>query len=121
MSNVILGRNLIFGRVLTAGTLTAVLIFLHLAGAAQARPDARKMTCDQAQSLVLQHGAIVISTGQYTYQRFVSSRRYCDYWEWTRSAWTATRDNPKCRIGYICEARPDDDDRRGRLRWLNRR
>lgn len=86
-----------------SGSLVALLV---LAGPVlAARPDVRKMTCDQARSLVLQRGAVVMTTGQYTYKRFVSRQSYCDYWERAASAWTATRDDPQCRIGYVCEER----------------
>ena len=73
-----------------------------------ARPDLRAMTCQQAQNLVFQRGSVVATTGKYTYRRFVSHFRYCDYWEWTVSAWVKTKDNPKCRIDYVCEERLDD-------------
>ncbi|HMB48407.1 MAG TPA: hypothetical protein VKN63_09040 [Afifellaceae bacterium] len=101
--------------------ITGILLTLMMIGpSAAARPDARAMSCERAQQMVLNRGAVVMTTGKYTYQRFVSRRSYCDYWEVTRSAWTATRDDPKCRIGYICEQRMDDDGFR-RFRWLNRR
>ena len=88
--------------------LTGILVALLLAGpAAAARPDARALTCHQARMLVLERGAVVMTTGRYTYQRFVSQLGYCDYWERTTTAWTATRDDPNCRIGYICEERMD--------------
>ena len=100
--------------------VTGILITMLLAGPASARPDARAMTCQQAQMMVQQQGAVVMTTGRHTYQRFVAHRGYCDYWETTRTARTATRDDPKCRIGYICEPRMDDDGRNG-FRWFNRR
>jgi hypothetical protein len=101
--------------------LIGIVAVLLITGAAQARPDARAMTCEAARQMVLQRGAVVMTTGRHTYQRFVSHRQYCDYWERTKSAWTATRDEKKCRIGYICVDRPDRDDRRDRFRWLHRR
>lgn len=89
--------------------LTILLALIVLAGPAlAARPDARKMTCKQAKQLVLDRGAVVVTTGQYTYRRFVSNLRYCDYWEQLSTARTKTKDNPKCRIGYICEDRMDN-------------
>jgi hypothetical protein len=95
--------------------MVGFLLVLVLAVPAAARPDARTMSCEQARRMVRQQGAVVMTTGRYTYQRFVAHRGYCDYWETTRSAWTATRDNPKCRIGYICEQRMDDGFRH--FRW----
>jgi hypothetical protein len=98
-----------------------MLLVLILTGTASARPDARKMTCQQAQLMVQQQGAVVMTTGRYTYQRFVAHRGYCDYWETIRTARTATRDNPRCRIGYICEPRMDDDNGFRPFRWRHRR
>jgi len=100
--------------------VTGIFIAMLLAGPASARPDARAMTCQQARLMVQQQGAVVMTTGRYTYQRFVAHRGHCDYWETIRTAWTATRDDPKCRIGYICEPRMDDDGPR-RFRWFHRR
>ena len=82
-----------------------------------ARPDLRTMTCQQAQNMVLQRGSVVATTGRYTYRRFVSHFRYCDYWERTASAWVKTKDNPKCRINYVCEERLDDFRFRFRRRF----
>ena len=73
--------------------LTGMLIALNLASPAiAARPDARTMTC----------------------QRFVSGSAYCDYWERAANAWTKTKDNPKCRIGHVCEERMGFDGLLGR-------
>ena len=88
--------------------LTLVLAMLVLAGPAlAARPDARKMTCHQARAMVQNRGAVVMTTGRFTYQRFVAHAGYCDYWERAVRAWTKTRDNPRCLIGNICEERMD--------------
>ena len=74
---------------------------------AQARIDARRLTCAQAQALIRQQGAAVLTTGQYTYERFVSDHRFCERDEVTTRRRTPTRDNPSCHIGYICRPEPD--------------
>ena len=61
------------------------------------------MSCAQAQSLVARHGAIVMTTGRHTYQRFVAGPRFCDHWEVVRPEVQQTRDAPRCLVGYICE------------------
>lgn len=68
-----------------------------------ARPDLRQMSCAQAQELVRRSGAIVMTTGRYTYDRFVSQQRYCDRWETIVPMLSPTRDNPQCLVGYRCE------------------
>ncbi len=71
--------------------------------AAIARPDTRAMTCAQAQALVKQQGAVVMSTGTHTYQRFVSTRAYCDRSEITWPLYAPTRDNAQCFVAYYCK------------------
>ncbi|WP_029059945.1 hypothetical protein [Stappia stellulata] len=73
------------------------------ASAALARPDTRTMTCAQAQQLVKRSGAIVLSTGQYTYSRFVADRRYCGHYEILRPNYAPTRDTAQCPVAYFCE------------------
>lgn len=67
------------------------------------RPDLRRMSCAQAQSLVARHGAVVMTTGRHTYQRFVAGPPFCDHWEMVRPAVQQTRDAPRCLVGYVCE------------------
>ncbi len=70
---------------------------------AQARPSTLDMTCSQAQSLVRSRGAIVLSTGSHTYDRFVSSRRFCSSDEEEVPTWAPTRDTDQCLVGARCE------------------
>ena len=99
-------------------SLIVILALIVLSGSAlAARPDFRKMTCQQAQNMVNQRGSVVATTGQYTYKRFVSSFRYCDYWERAATTRVQTKDNPKCRIRFICEERLDDFRFGGRGRY----
>lgn len=70
---------------------------------AQARPDTRSMNCVQAQAFIQQNGAVVMSTGPYTYSRFVADRRYCPHYEILKPNYGPTRDNPECPVGYRCE------------------
>ena len=71
---------------------------------AQRRPDVRNMTCDQAKTLVEQEGGIVLTTGQYTYDRYVSDQMYCPLGLDTKDAWVDTGDGQSCHIGYTCVA-----------------
>ncbi len=57
----------------------AAACFAVAAGAALAqRPDTRQMSCGEVRSLIDDTGGIVLTTGQYTYDRYVSSGFYCD-------------------------------------------
>lgn len=78
---------------------------------AQRRPDARVLSCDQARSLVRQNGAVVMTTGRYTYDRYVADDRFCHFGEITEPAWIGTADTPSCRVGYRCinDPGPEDD------------
>ena len=82
---------------------------LAMSSPAGARTDARQLTCAQAQTVVREQGAAVLTTGQYTYERFVSDHRFCDGYKQTRPARTVTRDDPACRVGFVCRPRPDRD------------
>jgi hypothetical protein len=64
------------------------------------------MTCAQAAAAVAAQGAIVMSTGQHTYDRFVSSAGYCALGEYADLGWAPTLDSPRCTIGYVCRYRP---------------
>jgi len=70
--------------------------------AADARPDARRMTCEQVQSLIQSHRAAVLTTGRDTYDRYVRQfGNECDWPEVPSAASVPTRDGP-CRV-YRCE------------------
>jgi hypothetical protein len=86
-----------------AGTAGLALTVILPSVAEAARPDLRRMTCAQAQAMVAQRGAVVMTTGQYTYQRFVAGPRWCDRWEVVRPEVARTRDTQSCVVGYICE------------------
>lgn len=81
----------------------AVFVVLGLSQIAQARPDLRTMTCAQAQQMVLRNGAVVFTTGPYTFSRYVADRRYCSRNETIVPQYGPTRDNPKCFVGYECQ------------------
>lgn len=75
---------------------------------AQPRPLTLRMSCSQAKFLVASRGAIVLSTGQYTYDRYVSSQASCLSGQFTRPAWVPTADTPQCFVGYTCVDNPPD-------------
>ncbi|SCZ11327.1 hypothetical protein [Microvirga guangxiensis] len=79
------------------------LAFLACASGAQAqqRPSTLNLTCGQVQQTILSRGAVVLSTGTYTYDRYVSDRRFCERNEATQVAYVPTRDTPQCPV-YRC-------------------
>ena len=82
-----------------------LILFLTIADIAYARPDVRTMSCAQASALVRQSGAVVLTTGRYTYDRYVARQAYCDRPYVIRRAWVGTADTNRCNIGYTCEQR----------------
>ena len=88
--------------------LAASILLLALAGSsvAEARPNTTTMTCDQAEATVARAGAIVLSTGAHTYERFVASIHFCETRELTEPGIAPTLDSRRCQVGYICK-RPD--------------
>ena len=90
--------------------VSAALALVMLAGAAYGqRPLTLAMSCGEAQSLVGSHGAIVMSTGRHTYERFVATRGYCLLGEHAWPAYAPTADARQCPLGYVC--------RPGRTPW----
>ncbi len=89
-------------KILSLAVMSVALLPVSLADVAHARPDVTRMSCSQAKSLIDRSGAIVVSTGTYTYARYVRSQRYCDRSERIRRQTVRTRDSNSCFIGYIC-------------------
>lgn len=87
-------------------TIVLASALAPLAGAAMARPDVRTMYCADARELVFRKGAIVVTTGDTTYERFVEGQRQCQpFDEIAVPAVAETRDNPECWIGSVCRNR----------------
>jgi hypothetical protein len=85
--------------------LAILILLLAIADVAYARPDARTMTCEQVKALIRQSGSVVVTTGEHTYERFVSGKAHCETSTVLRRAWTTTNDARKCLVGFICEKR----------------
>jgi hypothetical protein len=83
----------------TASLTLIVAIALSTGAVAQTRPLTLGMGCGQARALVTSRGAVVLSTGQNTYDRYVSSGAFC---QWGLSA-----------VGYTCVPNPPD------IGWLS--
>ncbi|GGB34296.1 hypothetical protein GCM10011316_02990 [Roseibium aquae] len=94
-------------RWLTAAMIVAAQGFLIEGANAQARPDTRTMTCLEARTLVQSRGAAVLTTGQFTFERFVANGRYCvSNTQILQRAFAPTKDNASCTIGFVCQERP---------------
>jgi len=76
----------------------AVLVAADPSAAQSRRPDARGMTCAQVQSLIKQRGGVVLTTGQYTFDRYVSNRSFCERREILKNDYIATRDDGQCFV-----------------------
>lgn len=85
--------------------LTAFALLVAGTSIAQARPNTLNMTCGQAAATVATYGAVVLSTGLNTYDRFVANTSFCLPGEYADEATAPTIDTPYCPIGYTCEQR----------------
>ncbi len=85
--------------------LTILILMLLIPEIAHARPDVRTMTCAQARELVLHYGAVVMTTGRHTYERYVAGQGYCYRPDVIQRAWIATGDTSRCQIAFTCEQR----------------
>ncbi len=72
------------------------------AALAQSRPDTRKMDCGGARKLVAARGAVVLSTSDNAYDRYVWTQASCPRGEETTPAYAPTKDFTGCHIGYTC-------------------
>ncbi len=84
---------------------------LASAGEATARPETRSLTCREAQDLVKKNGAVTLSTGPNTYDRFVASSRQCGIQGRAANTFVPTRDDPNCRL-QTCRGRRSSDGTR---------
>jgi hypothetical protein len=85
--------------------LAASMSALVSSAMAQPRLSTTAMSCNQAAGLVASRGAVVLGTGGYTYDRFVSDHRFCLRTETTDPAWVPAGDTPQCFVGYRCRER----------------
>lgn len=99
MKHVETARNLV-----TAATVA----LLAASGTAYARPDVRTMSCAHAQAFLESKGAVVFTTGKYTYDRFISGTSFCPLPDVPVLTYVQTRDNPQCPVGYTCQQNTDD-------------
>ena len=89
-----------------AAITIAMLAALSSAAVAQGkRPDTRTMDCDQVQEMISVRGAVVLTTGQHTYDRYVSDGRFCSMGEVALYQTIRTRDNNQCVV-HACRIDP---------------
>ncbi|MDB5533040.1 MAG: hypothetical protein JWO28_1355 [Hyphomicrobiales bacterium] len=94
------------------------LILTTLSAPAQARLNTMSMTCDQAKNVVVQQGAVILGNASRRFDRYVATRAYCTPQEIIMPDWIATRDNPKCFVGYRCkDANYPDPPDGGGFNW----
>ena len=86
--------------------VATALSLLATAAQAQSFPSTTGMPCSASHQLVLTQGAIVLSTGGHTYDRFVRDRSFCDVTEYAKTAYVPSRDTPVCFVGYRCKQGP---------------
>ena len=71
------------------------------AAQAQNRPDSRAMSCGQVQTLIEQRGAVVLTTGRHTYDRYVAGFGYCSAPYEPALTYIPAADTPQCPV-YEC-------------------
>jgi hypothetical protein len=86
-------------------SLFLIAVAANVSVAEAARLSTVGMSCAQAAATVASAGAIVLSTGQFTYDRFVAHTGSCMHNEVAKPVVAPTVDSPYCSIGYRCEQR----------------
>jgi hypothetical protein len=90
--------------------LMALAALLASTGLVEARPSTLTMSCAQAAATVARAGAVVLTTGAHTYERFVASGNFCVAEERAEGARAPTLDDPSCTVGYVCRQREMESD-----------
>ena len=86
------------------------IALLAMASIAEARPNTTAMSCGEAAATVARAGAIVLTTGEHTYERFVAASTFCLGGEIAESGIAPTADSKRCQVGYICRAADTPSD-----------
>jgi hypothetical protein len=81
------------------------LMGLVISGPAFARPYAPKLACETLKAMIYDKGALVLSTGQFTFDRYVRDQGYCMLGEITEPAWLTSANQAQCFVGYTCGGR----------------
>lgn len=93
---------------IVGSALVTIVLLAGTAAAAESRPDIRTMSCAEVRALVFQRGAVVVTTGDNTYERYVDDQLQCQpFDEIADPAVATTLDNPECWVGSICRNRSD--------------
>lgn len=92
--------------ILLAAGSSVTLATVPAADAQSGRPNSTAMTCGQVQSMINQRGAVVLSTGQHTFDRYVSNRNACQHGEILRRDYVPTRDNNRCYVQRCVNPQP---------------
>ncbi len=75
---------------------------------AQNRIDARQLDCRSVQFLIIDRRAVVLTTGQHTYDRYVVDGRFCASPDVPRQTYIHAADTDQCPV-YRCGPSLFDD------------
>ncbi|WP_096172800.1 hypothetical protein [Cohaesibacter sp. ES.047] len=85
--------------------LSALAVTLVASGAqasADARVDSQKMSTSALQELIQDRGAVILTTGEDLFDRYVASKSECLIGESTERAYVPTADSSSAFVGYTC-------------------
>lgn len=99
-------RNGRLGWMAAAAAAALALSAVQPAAAQSGRPDTRSMSCAQVQALISQRGGVVLSTGQYTFDRYVANRNFCQHGEILKRDYVPTKDNNRCYVQRCSNNQP---------------
>jgi hypothetical protein len=84
---------------------TALIVIAISTPAFAQRPDATRMTCQQATTLVQRQGAVILGLGGDTFDRVVRDEGFCERTHYAQPLFTPTLDNRACLVGSYCKER----------------
>jgi len=68
------------------------------------QPDTTKLTCAQTHELIDRYGAINLKSGQFKFDRYVTSRNQCFAGQSLRTTNVPTKDSKRCSVQVCVES-----------------
>jgi len=96
----------IAGLAVRSGLVCGAFFLAGLTAEAQTRrqPNTNELTCAQTQALIKKFGAINLKSGQYKFDRYVSSAGHCvSSGKAVRTTYVPTKDDARCPVKICVE------------------
>ncbi|WP_096175687.1 hypothetical protein [Cohaesibacter sp. ES.047] len=83
--------------------LALALVTYAAPSLAAERVDSQSMTAPQVKQLIKDQGSVILSTGQYNFDRYVANDSHCYIGEKAEAAFVPTANSSSSFVGYTCK------------------